>query len=376
MKLQVRVLIWICICLPFGILFSYYLTQMKENPKQHISQTYSPFQSAEEVEFPTTENEEPRIPHIIHQMSCNGSVPEPYRGLIETFTKQNPKWTYRFWTHESGRRFLVDHYPYLVDTYDVFGKCNAKQLDMIKYAVLHEFGGVYADFDMENIRPLDKATLKYGCIIPIEPIENAAMRLQDQMEAFRSDLFKNIPTYIKLNVNVMLCRPKHPFLTFLLTNLKDPINPFGNHEHVSGAEFVTNSYKKFNGIDLKISGKRVTNHASNSPNFYKGNRTEDSKDTVYIPNSQYFFDSVDPVFLDAQGNLKNCLKFEEKTYKSSAAKQACAEFEWRRKVRKNKKYTFTIHHWHDSKVYNFDKWLGSQERIHIQQIVPGCVFYK
>ncbi|XP_045206942.2 uncharacterized protein LOC123559194 [Mercenaria mercenaria] len=348
---------------------------------------YPQFQSAEEVEFPTTTNTKPLIPHIIHQISCNESVPEPYQRFIETFTRQNFRWQYRFWTHKSGRKFLVDRYPYLVPIYDLFGKCNAKQFDMIKYAVLHEFGGVYADFDMENIRPLDKATLKYGCIIPIEPIENVAMRLrakifdaelrrQYDLPYVKPDVNKNIRTYQKLNVDVMLCRPKHPFLKFLLNNLKDTRNPFGDHEEVSGVDFVTKSYRIYNGTDLNISGKEVTNQTGNSSDLYKSISTMHNNDTVYIPNSQYFSDSIDPEFLDEQGNLKKCWKFDQITDLKSFEKQACTEFERRRKVRKNRKYTFIVHHWHTSKLYDYDKWLASLEKVKIRYIVPDCIIYE
>ena len=39
--------------------------------------------------------------------------------------------------------------------------------------VLYEYGEVYADLDMEALRPLDDIVTQYSCILSQEPLEHA-----------------------------------------------------------------------------------------------------------------------------------------------------------------------------------------------------------
>jgi hypothetical protein len=355
------------------------VTEIDSSKEKHMSQMerillkYFPIQSADEMEIPSTDAREPRIPHIIHQIWCDENIPEPYRGFIETFINQNPKWQYRFWTYESGRKLIKDRFSYILPAFDLFKKCDATHFDMIKYAVLYEFGGVYTDFDMENIRPLDKATYKYACMIPMKPYEEWVM-----IHSLKDDLFLSLDDFQpppQLTTDIMLCRPKHPFFKLLLSNLlsaaptteRDP-------DQISGATYVMETYIAYNGLTFENVTKHDTNHPSNTPNFYQGTRKEGDIDAVYIPNSQYFYDSVDPIYTK-DGNLNKCWKFDEIEQMPGQIKHACAEFERRRTVRKNRKYTFTVHHNHHSKMYDFDRWVNSLEKINIIQVVPGRILY-
>lgn len=333
---------------------------------------FLPIQPADEVEFPSTDANEPLISHIIHQMWCNESIPEPYRGFIESITSTNPKWKYRFWTYNSGRKLLKDRFSYLVETFDKFEKCDETQFNMIKYAFLYEYGGVYLDFDMENIRPLDRATFKYACIIPIKPFEQIVWNMPfESLSAMLSEF------EIKLTTDIMFCRPKHPFFQLLLSNLLPATaSPGIDHDQVSGSNYVTVNYISYNGLTHESVKHRVTNHSSNTPYFNQGDRKEDDLDAVYIPNSQYFYDDVDPEFINRKGNLNRCWRFQNMKHIPRKLKHACTEFERRRKVRKNKKFTFIIHHHHQSKIYDYDKWVNEMEKINITQVVPGCIIYK
>jgi len=88
------------------------------------------------------------IPKIIHQIWIG-----PHRcptHLMQTWKTMHPDWEYRFWgnneiaSHSFRNQRHIDSIP------NWAGKCN-----VIRYELLHEYGGVYADADMECLRPLD-----------------------------------------------------------------------------------------------------------------------------------------------------------------------------------------------------------------------------
>ncbi|XP_053394301.1 uncharacterized protein LOC123537963 [Mercenaria mercenaria] len=322
---------------------------MRSNP------LYPLFQSAEEEEFPTADGKLPRIPHIIHQMYADEMIPEMYINHVKSFIKHNPTWEYRFWTDESGRRLLQKHHPYLVKVYDDFGS-SVKRSDLLRYAVLYEFGGFYADLDMDNLRPLNITTMKYSCIVPVEPFEHSA-------------LLNNMN--FLMNNAIMSCRAKHPFFKLLLTDLQS-VNPSGYPVGTTGPGYVTRKFIRYNHISLADAGRNKTDWTSNSPYFYKGELREDDNNSVYVPNSQYFMDKLDPIHVKEDGKFTQlCKGIETLSYLNQ---RACSEFYRREPLRINKKYTFTVHHWYH--LWEMKKSsVNELKKINISDIVSNCILY-
>lgn len=334
-------------------------TKEKLQPEERFKK-YPPFQSAKEIDFQTTDGTDPRIPHIIHQVYTNESLPDAYRHFITTFTKYNTKWEYRFWSYDSGRKLLAKRHPYLIPAYDRFAANDVKRSDMLRLAVLYEFGGFYADLDVKNLRPLDRATMKYACILTPEPFEHAAIIIKRTL---------------LLSTAVMLCRPKHPFFQQLLKNMEN-VDPNSHPVKSVGPQYITAQYLTYNNLTISDLNKNKTDNISNSPYFYKGSRSEENNDGIYIPNSQYFMDVVDKGNIDKDGNLKKCpFHAEEIELLPFMYKRGCAEYENRREVRRNRKYTFTVHHWHHLWILD-QGWLKSLKTMHIREIVPNCTLYR
>jgi hypothetical protein len=313
------------------------------------------FQSHEEEEFPSVNRNVSRIPHILHQIYVDEMIPENYISLVRSFINNNPTWQYRFWTDESGRKLLQKYHPYLITAYDSFGK-SVKRSDMLRYAVLYEFGGFYADFDMENFRSLNSTTTKYACIFPVEPFEHSA-------------LLYNMSFLI--NNAFMGCRPKHPFLERLLTGLHTA-SSVGNPVEITGPGYVTRVFVQYNNISHVAANRNKTDWSSNSPYFYKGDLKEVDDNAVYVPNSQYFMDKMDPGLIRPKGKVRKlCSNIMVLTY---LKQRACAELISRVQVRTNKKYTFTVHHW-------YHLWSEKKKRvkrlkyINITSIVPNYIKY-
>lgn len=105
-----------------------------------------------------------RIPKIIHQiynMSGNEVVTrKDYCAYRDTWLANHQHWEYRFWDHASARKLIADEYPSFLSVYDRYPHF-IQRCDAIRYFILHRFGGLYVDMDIENLRPVDE--LFEGC---------------------------------------------------------------------------------------------------------------------------------------------------------------------------------------------------------------------
>ena len=89
------------------------------------------------------------IPRIFHHVWTSGDeMPEPVLATRRTWIDRHPGWEFRIWTLEDvgwlRNRALFER----SETY-------AQKADIARYEIVHRFGGVYLDTDMECLRPID-----------------------------------------------------------------------------------------------------------------------------------------------------------------------------------------------------------------------------
>jgi len=90
---------------------------------------------------------EDNIPKIIHQVWVGSAMPELESVYTYNVRERLPSdWTYKLWDNDN-----IYELKYIdIDLYNKLGKTKngiAKQADLIRYAALLEFGGVYIDTD-------------------------------------------------------------------------------------------------------------------------------------------------------------------------------------------------------------------------------------
>ena len=90
-----------------------------------------------------------KIPKVIHQVWLGSNeMPAEYVEFGESWRRHHPDWEFRLWTD--------DELPPLTCA-DGFQRCRnfGEASDVLRYDVLHQFGGVYVDTDVECLRPLE-----------------------------------------------------------------------------------------------------------------------------------------------------------------------------------------------------------------------------
>ena len=125
------------------------------------------------------------IPRIIHQTWKTEAIPPQWQAAQQSWRDAHPEWEYRFWTDEDLERLVRERAPQLVPLFQRYPD-QIQRVDAARYVILYEHGGLYADLDMECVRPLD-----------------------DLLDA---DLVLPRTTPLGLSNQLMLTRPGHPFL--------------------------------------------------------------------------------------------------------------------------------------------------------------------
>lgn len=98
---------------------------------------------------------EDRIPSRIFQTwKSKTQFPTNYAFWKSTFTTQNPYFEHVIWDDHDNRAFIENYFPWFLDIYAGYPR-EIYRADAIRYFYLYAFGGIYADMDVECLRPLD-----------------------------------------------------------------------------------------------------------------------------------------------------------------------------------------------------------------------------
>ncbi len=94
------------------------------------------------------------IPRIVHQLWKTDEIPARWREAVQSVRKYHKGWEYRLWTDELMDRHVRDHHP---EFYRVFTGLNRHimRVDVFRYVLMNDFGGLYCDLDYEFLRPFD-----------------------------------------------------------------------------------------------------------------------------------------------------------------------------------------------------------------------------
>ncbi|KAI8806337.1 nucleotide-diphospho-sugar transferase [Cladochytrium replicatum] len=93
------------------------------------------------------------IPKIFHQSWKNAEVPPRMVAWSSTWKKLNPDYEYKLWTDEGNLELCRTHFPWFLPTFEALPK-NILRADVSRYMYMYQYGGVYADLDVEAVQPV------------------------------------------------------------------------------------------------------------------------------------------------------------------------------------------------------------------------------
>lgn len=278
--------------------------------------------------FPT--DGEPRIEKRIHQTWKGTMVNSKVANWIKSWMVYHPDYEYYLWTDESVRQLITDKYPQLLPVFDNY-LCNICRADALRYIILYEYGGIYADIDMESLKSMEPVMRKYSCILAQEPYEHSYIQ----------------GNFKQLVINaLMACRKGHPFM-------KEAVDKLEFYSHMwqqvdkAGPHYLTSIYKLYN----KEHSVEPTN-----------------ENGVYLAPPEYFIPTVEDrkffVF------YYYCSTYKQRT---KLQKQACVHLKLHGARKQPTELSFTNHHW--MRTYSF-LGLRSKSQVDIHSLIPNVKIYK
>ncbi|KAJ1564730.1 hypothetical protein HK096_006564 [Nowakowskiella sp. JEL0078] len=205
-----------------------------------------------------------QIPKIIHQSWKTSKPPKvqisktnikllitilirkKFSNWAQTWKTLNPTYKYKLWTDDANRAFVANYYPWYLTTYDNLPK-SINRVDAVRYLYMYQFGGVYADLDVEAIKPFDdlvdvlRAALESKDVVQDSKDSSdppvGMIRLQNALSKGLTNkgrinepslLLPLMGTSYGFEHNIpnawMASKPGHPFWMFVLVVIEEKLN--------------------------------------------------------------------------------------------------------------------------------------------------------
>lgn len=104
------------------------------------------------------------IPKILHMLWV-GDAPAPdyFYDNLNRWKELMPSWEFKIWTNKELTEDLIEaSYLNLINT----ATKGAQKADLLRYYVVHKYGGYYMDSDITPIRSLDEINVfNYSCVV-------------------------------------------------------------------------------------------------------------------------------------------------------------------------------------------------------------------
>mmetsp|Transcript_157547 Transcript_157547/g.482839 ORF Transcript_157547/g.482839 Transcript_157547/m.482839 type:complete len:369 (-) Transcript_157547:38-1144(-) len=150
------------------------------------------------------------IPRILHQTYKSKVLPDFFAKCHDSWIQETPKWKHRLWLDHENRALIKVHYPWFLETYDSYEHM-IQRVDAARIFMLHRYGGVYADMDVEAVRdpsPLFNGGHELVFFYQLPPRDLAAV-----VDDSGGDSGK--PRLGTVSNAMMASKPGHPFWMFL-----------------------------------------------------------------------------------------------------------------------------------------------------------------
>jgi len=150
----------------------------------------------------------PWIPRHIHMTWKTEQMPSwSYHRQWQTM---NPDYKFSLWTDAKIVTFLGTHHPRFTPLLSKLS--NIEKADLIRYAVLYTYGGVYADIDANLLRKIDDWAKVYSIPSSTTALIGIEAFLKDEKERALVS-FARIHQYCQWT---MMCAPRHPLMLGVL----------------------------------------------------------------------------------------------------------------------------------------------------------------
>ena len=120
-------------------------------------------------------------------------LPEYLNKVCATWVNLNPEWKYVYVDHIQRENLVADLAPHLLNIYKKLEPM--QQVDIWRYLITYEYGGLYADMDSVCIKPLDQMLEEICDSVNIDPEMIVVPRLPNKIEP-EAKAYTNTANYL------------------------------------------------------------------------------------------------------------------------------------------------------------------------------------
>lgn len=174
------------------------------------------------------------IPRHIHQTWHSRELPANLQRYHQSWRRHHPAWQILLYDDSACTQFVRQHYPALLEIYEGY-RLSIQRADLFRYLVVYHYGGLYADVDMECLRPLDRF-LEMGSIVL--SVEAHLTQRRRQELAY--------PQPLQVANCIFAAQPRHWFLERVIEEAVHraswPVSSDADIEETTGPRLLTRVY--------------------------------------------------------------------------------------------------------------------------------------
>lgn len=183
------------------------------------------------------------IPKYIHYIwfafnTKHRHLSEKEKMNMDNCIRLNPGYNVTLWNETHAEQFISTHYQTFLNIYHSYWY-PIQRNDLFRYAILHYYGGIYLDLDIQCVVPLDTI------------IKNSSLEMPGS-DVITAREYYNAPGLVGwsgLLNSFIASPPRHPFLLECLSNLQAIHFMFLSSPHTTlltvGAWYFARIYTKF-----------------------------------------------------------------------------------------------------------------------------------
>ncbi|KAK9328282.1 nucleotide-diphospho-sugar transferase [Lipomyces starkeyi] len=182
------------------------------------------------------------VPKLIHQSWSTPELPSKFETWSRSCREQNPDWQWVLWTDEDNLNLVKQYFPWFLEYYQKLPG-EIYRADLVRNMYMYLYGGMYADLDIECLRPANELFETYNITtVPYKSTYDGSHHRTSNTQQERKAFFGRMGTNDTFDHSIpnawMASTPGHPFfllsLDSVIEKLKGEIPGKITAEHLTG----------------------------------------------------------------------------------------------------------------------------------------------
>ncbi|KAK7893957.1 hypothetical protein LTR67_006658 [Exophiala xenobiotica] len=271
------------------------------------------------------------IPKLIHQSWSSTELPAKFQRWSATCRQQHPDWEWVLWTDDDNQELVQKHFPWLLSTYQALPGVIYKA-DLVRNLYMYMFGGVYADLDVECLRPADSLFQIYNVstVSHAKPRPQSTHNLQKNgRKAFFGRMGLDNGESNSIPNAWMASTPGHPFfllvLEHVMKSMKEESPGDKSPEEVTGPAVLYDRINEYLGEEGIYEGERLDKYVSKNPTAKQFTPRKGLGHSIEVLPFQYIF----PYSWQRDGEaFRDVCWATKETFSAERCKQLLATDHW------------------------------------------------